>query len=100
MFYGRVVELRFAQEIKREAAEQRALRAAGEVIPASTRVYARKAGLAMGAVSGLGCGVIVALSYVTGHFYVLPVLLFSVFAVIGIGQLITGRHLVSGGRGS
>lgn len=100
MSYPRVVpELRFAQEIKREAAEQRALRAAGEAIPASTRVYARKAGLAMGLVSGMGSGVIAALGYVSGKLYVVPVALFAVFAVIGVAQLITGRHLVSGSRG-
>lgn len=100
MSYGRVVvEIRFAQEIKREAAEQRALQAAGEVIPASMRVYARKAGLAMGVVSGSGSGVIAALGYVSGKLYILPIALFAVFAVIGVAQLITGRHLVSGGRG-
>jgi len=100
MAYGRLVvlQLRFAQEIKREADEQRALRAAGDPIPATARVYARKAGFGMTLVSGVGCGVLVALSMISGQLHIVAIVLFAAFAAAGVAQMITGRHFVSGGR--
>jgi hypothetical protein len=89
---------RFADRIAAEAEAQRGLRAEGRPIPPGSRRYARLAGLAMLLVCWSGALDIYLLGRVDGRFYYMFALFLVVFGLVGLAQVVTGRHLVSGSR--
>ena len=86
----------FRDRVSEEASRQRALRAAGEAIPASARRYARISGAATFGVGGGGAALIVVLGAVYGQLYYGAVLFLAVLGLLGLVQLVSGRHIMTG----
>ena len=73
----------FRDNVLEEADAQRTLRAKRQPIPASLRVYARLAGLALIALSTLGSILIAALGFYFGALYWGVILFFLALAAMG-----------------
>lgn len=86
----------FRDNVKAEAAKQKEFKTAGKHIPAEFKIYARKSGLAMFLISGIGALFILGVGMMSGTYYVFFILLFAVLSVMGLLQVITGKHLISG----
>lgn len=87
---------KFRDRVRQEAAEQRRLRAAGQPIPTTSKKYARLSGLALIIAPGIGEILFFLLLDNTGYVSVTFSLLFLVLMVIGLAQIISGRHIISG----
>lgn len=90
--------MRFKDDIRREAREQRRLRAAGEPIPPQLRRYARRAGCGVALICGTGAATVVLLGWLYGPLFWVAALFLAVLAVLGGLQVLTGRHLITGGN--
>lgn len=88
----------FRDEVTKEAREQRTRREAGQPIPPELRRYARLSGLATVGVSAAGLGLVLAIGHRTGRLFVFADLFLATLTVIGLVQLITGRHFLNRGR--
>ena len=86
----------FRDNVLEEADAQRTLRAKRQPIPANLRRYARRAGLALIAVSTLGSILVAVLGFYFGALYWGVILFFLALAAMGFVQLVTGRHLMTG----
>ncbi|HRI10896.1 MAG TPA: hypothetical protein PKW35_23920 [Nannocystaceae bacterium] len=86
----------FRDRVREEANHQRALRAAGEAIPPSARRYARIAGAATFGLGGGGAALIVALGVIYGQLYYGAALFLAALGVLGLVQLASGRHIMTG----
>ena len=84
----------FADEVKKEAAAQKELKAQGKPIPPELKKYARRSGVVVCIVAGIGSALILGIGMSTGTYYVGFILFFAVLAVMGIIQAITGRSLL------
>lgn len=88
----------FRDEVTKEARDQRLRREAGQPIPPELRRYARLSGLATVAVSGAGLGLVLAIGQRVGRVFLFADLFLAALTVIGLAQLITGRHFLNRGR--
>lgn len=88
--------LKFRDHVRQEAQEQRRLRAANQPIPANLKKYARLSGLVLLIAPGIGEILFFLLLSDTGYVSVTFSLLFLVLMVIGLAQIISGRHIISG----
>lgn len=86
------------EQIRQEAREQRQRIAAGEPIPPHLRRYARRAGCGVAVLCGGGGLAIGALGVVFERVYWFAALFLFVLAGLGVLQVITGRHLITGRR--
>lgn len=85
----------FRDHVKEEALAQRQLRKAGQPIPPAMRRYARLSGAIVFVGSGLGFVVILTVARDSGFVSVFGLLFTAVFALGGLAQLLTGRHLLT-----
>lgn len=88
----------FRDRVIEEADAQRAPRAQKQPIPSHLRRYARSAGLGLMAASAVGAILIAVLAYFSGSLYWGALLFLLGLAGMGFLQLVTGRHLMTGGR--
>lgn len=86
----------FPDNIRTEAAKQKEFTNAGNPIPAEYKTFARKAGVIIFLIGGLGALAISVVGMISGTYYIVFILLFAVLSVSGLLQIITGKHIISG----
>jgi len=83
------------EKIVKEALVQKDLKAKHLPISAEHKKYARLAGMIIAIVSGLGCGIILLISYTSDRIFVFAILFTGVLALIGFAQFVSGRHILT-----
>lgn len=90
------MSMAFRDDVRAEAKKQKELLSAGKAIPAEYKKFARKSGLGIFLVGGVGALAIVGVGTASGTYYVAFILLFAVLSGAGLLQVITGKHIISG----
>lgn len=85
----------FRDKVKAEAKAQKELRAAGQPIPKQLKKYARLSGLVMMIAPTFGLFVLYVIARSSGTTSVGVTLFFSLFILVGLAQLISGRHFLA-----
>lgn len=87
--------IHFRDKVKTEAKAQKELKASGKPIPPELKKYARLSGVIMILGSGAGLGLLIVLAKVSGFSSVGISLFFGFFMLLGVAQVITGRHFLA-----
>ena len=85
----------YRDNVIKEALEQKRLRAEGKPIPASAKVYARKSGLITFLIGLIGMVIFSFISGMGSSIYLAAILFSLVITLLGLAQLITGKHLLT-----
>ncbi len=85
----------FRHNVEKEARLHLKLKSEGKPIPPEHRIYARKSGLIVTLVGAAGFLAIWAIYAWSARIYVGMFLFTAVIAIMGLLQLITGKHLIT-----
>lgn len=85
----------FRQKVRYEAQRQSELLTSGQVIPPGLKKYARLSGLVMIIAPTFGLVILFLIAQDSGTTSVGVTLFFCFFILLGLAQLITGRHFLA-----